>query len=266
MPVVRRESELAPPVCEYLTAQGYMVRSEVGGCDITAVKHTPNGDELIVVELKRSLSTDLLVQAVERQRVADSVYVGVPADGTFAKRGRYDSRRRGIENLLRRLELGLILVHLPPGDDAPPVRSVVEVVLHPVADHKPKRRGKVRRALLREIAERRSGDYNVGGSVGKPLLTAYREQCILIACCMERSGPLSPSALRKMGCGPKTGAILLRNVYGWFEKQARGLYALRPGVREFIGETYGGAAAHYERFLDEPTQEGALTTENHVAE
>jgi hypothetical protein len=107
----------------YLEAQGYTVRAEVNGCDITAIQN----ESLIVVELKQRFSTDLLIQATDRQRVADAVYVALPAD---ALGERYGKRRRGIEGLLRRLELGLILVHFDPGPDAPP--AGIEVTMHPV--------------------------------------------------------------------------------------------------------------------------------------
>jgi hypothetical protein len=225
-----------------LCSQGYTVRSEVNGCDITAVK----GDELIVVELKRSFSTDLLIQAVERQRVADSVYVGVPAHGELA--GKYNKKRRGVEALLRRLELGLLLVHLPSDTDAPPLppHEIVEVALHPVTEQKPRRKAKIRRALLKEIAERKSGDYNVGGTSKRALLTAYREKCIHLACLLDKHGPSTPAKLRAFGADAKSQPMLHRNVYGWFERDSRGVYSLRAGVRAHIAETYPGVAAHYE--------------------
>ena len=46
------------------------------------------GDELIVIELKKGFSTDLLIQATDRQRVTDSVYVALPAEGDLARRDR----------------------------------------------------------------------------------------------------------------------------------------------------------------------------------
>ena len=125
----RRESDLAPPIQEYLEANGYTVRSEVRNCDITAVKE----DDLIVIELKKGFTTDLLIQATDRQRSADSVYVALPAEGELAKRSRFSKRWRGIEHLLKRLELGLIVVTF--ADDAPPT---VEVVFHPIPQPKPR--------------------------------------------------------------------------------------------------------------------------------
>ncbi len=90
-----RESDLYAPVRDYLVRNGYTVRGEVKSCDITAVK----GDDLIVVELKRHLSTDLLVQAVQRQKLTDSVYIAVPRNQEMG----YGRKWRGLLHLLRRL-------------------------------------------------------------------------------------------------------------------------------------------------------------------
>ena len=239
----RRECDLAPPIQDYLEANGYTVRSEVRGCDITAIKD----DELIVIELKKGFSTDLLIQATDRQRIADSVYVALPAEGDLARRNRYAKRWRGIEHLLKRLEIGLIVVTFPDDSDAPPV---IDVVLHPADQTKPRRSPKIRRALLREIAGR-SANYNVGGSTGRKLVTAYREQAIFIACCLDRFGPMSPAKLREAGASPRAQVILSRNVYDWFDKLDRGIYALRPRGRDEIAADYAHLAAHCGRRLDE---------------
>ncbi|MES2462475.1 MAG: DUF2161 family putative PD-(D/E)XK-type phosphodiesterase [Armatimonadota bacterium] len=241
----RRECDLAAPVQDYLEANGYTVRSEVRGCDITAVK----GDELIVIELKKGFSTDLLIQATDRQKITDSVYVALPAEGDLARRDRYAKRWRGIEHLLKRLEIGLIVVTFPDDVDAPPV---VDVVLHPTGQTRPRRNPKTRRALLREIAGR-SANYNVGGSTGRKLVTAYREQAIFIACCLERFGPLTPAKLRTLGASPKAQPILHRNVYDWFDKVDRGVYALRPRGRDEIAADYAHLAASCSRRLEEAT-------------
>ncbi len=188
------------------------MRSEVKGCDITATME----DDLVVVELKRSLSVALLAQAAQRQRVTDSVYVAIPWPATRQKREEW----RGVMHLLRRLELGLILVSFTSG------KPVVEIAFHPVPYER--RHNKAgRRAILKEIAGR-SGEFNQGGSSRRKLLTAYRENALLIACCLEKHGSLSPRQLRALGTGPKTLAILHRNVYGWFERRDRALYGLKP--------------------------------------
>jgi hypothetical protein len=235
----RLESDLGEPIQRYLEANGYTVRSEVRDCDITAVQ----GDELIVIELKRGFTTDLLLQATDRQRVADAVYVALPADGTMA--AHHSKRRQAIERLLKRLELGLILVAFPEG--RPPE---VDVAFHPLEHARPRRAPRTRRVFLREIAGR-SSDYNIGGSCGRKIVTAYREQAIFIACCLDRFGAMSPGALRALGAGLKTQDILFRNVYDWFDRQERGRYALRQRGRDEIAAEYSILAANCRHRLDQ---------------
>jgi hypothetical protein len=206
----RRETALYAPIRDYLVGNGYDVRAEVTHCDIVARK----GDDLIIVELKRQFGVDLLVQATARQRISDSVYVAIPAPEYFGR----GSRWTGLKRLLRHLELGLIVVFL---DSSIPR---VEVVFHPLPYQRRKRKA-ARRAALEEAASR-SGDYNLGGSTQTKLVTAYRENAIHIACCLERFGPMAPCQLRALGTGPKTTAILGANFYGWFRRVHRAVYAL----------------------------------------
>jgi hypothetical protein len=228
------ETALSRPVRVFLEAQGYTVRSEVRDCDITAVR----GDELIIVELKRSFATSLLVQAAKRQRITDSVYVAIPRP----PKGMRTRQWRDIEHLLRRLELGLIIV-------APRSKlRQVEIVFHPLPFERRKRPG-AKRAILREI-EGRSGDFNRGGSARRPVMTAYRENAMHIACALAVFGPLSPKRLRDLGTGPKTLPILYNNVYGWFERIAHGVYNLGPAGRAALRQ-YRKLAARYRAMLEQ---------------
>ena len=65
------ERDLYGPVRDYLQSLGYEVKGEVKNCDVTALRD----GELIVVELKRGFTLELIYQAVDRQRIADGVYV-----------------------------------------------------------------------------------------------------------------------------------------------------------------------------------------------
>jgi len=225
-----RETDLYPPIAEHLGSLGYTVRSEVANCDITATK----GDDLIIVELKRNFSTDLLIQAAKRQRMTDSVYVALPRQK--------DARKlRGMKHLLRRLELGLIFVSLNGRK-----KSRVEVAFHPVPFQRQKRKS-ARRAVLKEMAER-SGDFNEAGCCRRKLVTAYRENAIHIACCLDRLGSLSPKQLRALDTGPKTLSILYSNFYGWFERVDRGLYALSAQGQTELSQ-YPALARRYARRL-----------------
>ena len=209
------ETDLCSPVRDYLVAQGYTVRSEVKDCDMVAVK----GGDLIAIELKRRFDTKLLVQATKRQRVTGTVYVAVPRSAVRGKGRDW----WGVRRLCRQLELGLILVDL---DKEP---AWVDVVFHPVPCDR-KRSSRARRAVLEEMAGR-SDDYNAGGSAGTKLVTAYRENAIRIACCLEAHGSLTPRELREMGTGQKTTSILNSNFYEWFERVDRGVYRIRAKGR-----------------------------------
>lgn len=229
------ETDLYRPVYNYLAKQGYTVRSEVINCDIAAVK----GDDLIIIELKRSLNVTLLVQAVERQKITDSVYVAVPRP---ANKRTWMAQSRGAQHLLRRLELGLILVS-PKGG-----RTPVEVICHPLPFQRRKRKN-IKRAVLHEI-ERRSGDFNEGGSCRRKIITAYRENAIQIACYLVDIGPLQPRKLRALGTGEKTLSILSSNVYSWFERVDRGLYAVSSkGMVEL--EQYSELVKYYRCLLQQ---------------
>ncbi|MCX7745543.1 MAG: DUF2161 family putative PD-(D/E)XK-type phosphodiesterase [Clostridia bacterium] len=222
------EKDLFKPVSEYLKSQGYTIYSEVKNCDITARK----GEDLIIVELKTSLNITLLVQATQRQKAADSVYVAVP----YPKGGTYKSSWRGICHLVKRLELGLILVRFEEEN------ASVEVAFHPCVLEK-KANKKARRSIIREM-NGRTGDYNIGGSTRTKLMTAYRENAVYIACCLEKFGPLPPVKLKRIGTGSKTQSILSKNYYGWFEKIEKGIYRLHPAGTEAL-EQYSELAAYY---------------------
>jgi hypothetical protein len=220
MPQSLTETDLYAPVAELLTAQGYTVRSEVQHCDLTAVK----GDELVVVELKRSFSLALLLQATRRQRLTNAVYVALP-------RPKWSRRWVGVQHLLRRLELGLILIS-PNGR-----QPRVEIAFHPLPFARKQQR-RARAAVLREIAHR-SGDYNTGGSTRRKLMTAYREQALRIAALLASRGPMTAVQLRALGTDPKTYSILYGNVYGWFTRVAPATYDLtaqgRKELRQYAG-------------------------------
>lgn len=210
----RYEVDLYKPVKDLFTQQGYDVHGEVNECDVAALKE----QELILIELKLSLSIDLLIQATKRQRLTNQVYVAIPKPKlNFRSKKWKDSC-----HLVRRLELGLILVSFLEDD------TRAEIVFHPTSFDRKKsmqRSKKKRTAMLTEMVGR-LGDYNVGGSSRTKIMTTYKENCIHIACCLLQSGPLSPKSLREMGTGEKTLTILNKNYYGWFERIRKGIYMI----------------------------------------
>lgn len=205
---IQRENMLYPPVKAYFRELGYTVRGEVNGCDLVAMRD----DQLIIVELKRTFNLDLVFQAMARQRLTDLVYVAVEAPR------RRQSRWRHITALCKRLGLGLITVSFVQA------RPRVAVELTP-GDFAFRRQHGKRTRLIAEF-ERRSGDWNVGGSNRRPVVTVYREQALLIAAHLAAHGPCRARDVREATGVAQARDMLYRNVYGWFERVAYGIYGL----------------------------------------
>jgi len=224
-----RETDLFAPVRAFLEARGYTVRAEVADCDVVGYA----AGELVVVELKTRATLELLAQATARQRFADLVYVAVP--GPIPRRSR--RRWRGIKRLLRRLELGLLLVYPTP----PPAR--VEEVYAP-KPYRMRKSLKQRASVLEEMVGR-TANRNTGGSTRQKRVTAYRENAIQIAVILDRQGPLSAAQLRQEhNTGEKTHAILYRDYYNWFQRVDHGVYHLTDVGRQALVQ-FPEVAAYY---------------------
>lgn len=208
------EVDLYKPIQKYFSNLGYEVYGEVNDCDITAVKD----EELILIELKLRLNLDLLVQAAKRQKLTDQVYIAIPKPSYNL----FSKKWRDICHLIKRLELGLILVSFLKSS------TKVDIVFPPTSFNCKKsmqQNKKKRQKHLLEV-EGRHGDHNLGGSNKTKIMTAYKENCIQIAYYLDLYGPLTPKALREMGTGEKTLSILNKNYYGWFDRIKRGTYAI----------------------------------------
>ncbi|MCF7808828.1 MAG: hypothetical protein K9M49_02810 [Candidatus Marinimicrobia bacterium] len=205
-----KESELYPPIKEFLEQQGYAVKAEIKQCDVVALR-----DELIlIVELKLSINLTILLQAVDRLKYSDTIYIGVPSNIPLLKRN-----RKRIVKLMRLLGIGLIVVH--------PRSKIgkVEVLCDP-GEYKPRQIKKRSEQLLGEFFQRQ-GDPNLGGTATKHgIMTAYRQQALAIAAYLEKHGATKASIIAEAIGVPKTRAILYNNVYGWFERQGKGIYSL----------------------------------------
>lgn len=214
-----KESDIYYPIKQYLEGQGYSVHGEVKNCDIVARKE----DELIVVELKHTISLTLLAQAAERKELTDSVYIGVPVpEGKDAPPNFKRTKR-----LLRRLELGCILVNMMK------TKTRIRIALHPYPFTEI-RSSRKKRAVIREI-DGRFAEFDMAGQpVTKERITAYKQQALFIALQLSRSGPSSPRMLKESGCSDKTQSILSANFYGWFDRVKRGVYTLNKAGTEAL--------------------------------
>ncbi|WP_421578900.1 DUF2161 domain-containing phosphodiesterase [Shinella sp. M31] len=206
------ETSLYLPVKGFLETAGYVVKGEIGGCDLVGLS-ADDPPVVVVCELKLSFNLELILQAVDRAAVSDEVWIAakVSAKG----RGREADKR--YRDLCRRLGIGMLGI-----SDAGDVSVIVGSVT-PMPRTNPKRRSR----LMREHQKRR-GDPALGGSTRTPLMTAYRQQALGCAVALV-DGPLR---VRDIRAGvPEAGKILQSNVYGWFERLDRGIYGLTDAGR-----------------------------------
>lgn len=209
------EKALYLPVKSFLEAAGYAVKGEIGGCDIVGLS---DGDPSVVVicELKLTFNLELILQAVDRAAVCDEVWIAA----RISAKGRGREADKRYRDLCRRLGFGMLGI----ADN-----GEVSVIVHsvtPMPRTNPKRRSR----LVKEH-RRRVGDPMLGGSTKVPVMTAYRQQAL--ACALALSGgPLRPKDMKAIA--PDAGKIMLGNVYGWFERVEKGVYALTAAGRDAL--------------------------------
>jgi hypothetical protein len=231
-----REEDLYPPVKAFLEGQGYEVKSEVRDCDIVARR---GAEPPVIVELKLSLTLPLLLQGIDRLVLSDHVYLAV---GVVAKPGRgslWRRERRGILMLCRRLGLGLLAVHEPTARRP----ALVEPLLDPLP-YRPRQNRRRQGLLLKEFVQR-VGDPNVGGTTRRPIVMVYRQSALGCAAHLGRHGPTKASEVAKATDVSRAAAIMRRDVYGWFERVERGVYALTPKGLEAL-DAHAGVLADLE--------------------
>ncbi|MHA6259581.1 DUF2161 domain-containing phosphodiesterase [Sporosarcina sp. CAU 1771] len=232
------ETDLYEPVKQHFSNLGYDVYGEVNHCDLVALKE----DELVIVELKLRANMELLIQAAVRQRLTNLVYVAIPKP----KFSRRSMKWKDLCYIFRRLELGLIVVSSIKEE------TKIEIIQEPAPFDRDKSMmlsKKKREAMLKEI-KGRTGDFNIGGSSQTKIMSAYKETCIHVACCLAQFGPLTPKDLREMNTGERTTRILYENHYEWFERVARGLYMLSDKGKEDL-LNYPDLVAHYSNLIKE---------------
>jgi len=206
-----RETDLYPPIKDFLEDQGYVVKSEVGAADVVAIR----GEEPpVVVELKLGFSLALFHQCVARLSVTDDVYLAVARmpGKRFAKAVKDNTA------MARRLGLGLITVRLKD--------RLVEVHCDP-GPYSPRKSAKRQQRLLREFA-RRQGDPNDGGQTRAGLVTAYRQDALKIAVYLFEVGASKGADVAREAGVPRATTMMRDNHYDWFEKVDKGVYGLTP--------------------------------------
>jgi hypothetical protein len=252
---IQTETELYAPVKSYFEQQGYQVRGEVNHCDLVAIR----GEEpAVIVELKKSFSIPLLLQAIDRLRLSRCVYVAfeMPNKGRAPHGASWPELRK----LCQMLGVGMITVQFfkrkkpivliecnPPTVSldvliASPLSAVFNLSPIPVEPEGaalyaptllPRLNKRAADRVVQEFKERRA-DYNVGGSSKRKLMTSYREKALHMAYLLNVHGTLSPLRLRELTGNPKVAGLLQKNYYRWFERVERGVYRLTPIGRDAL--------------------------------
>lgn len=237
-----RESDLYLPVKALFSAMGYKVNAEVSDCDVTALK----GDELVIIELKRTLSMTLLAQALDRQKTGAAVYIAVPKPKKYSPKTFRDTLY-----VIRKLELGLIFVVFKDEDCA-----FAEIIREPQPFIPVKENKRARDKIIKEI-NGREADINIGGVTHRKIATAFTEKCIHAACVIERLGQASPKQIKEY-IGSDCGGLLRGNYYGWFTKLEKGIYTITEKCASELSD-YPELAGHYRKKVAEHTAENNVS-------
>ncbi|MCC8097226.1 MAG: DUF2161 family putative PD-(D/E)XK-type phosphodiesterase [Eubacterium sp.] len=227
--MIRYEKDLYEPVKELFEAEGYEVKGEVKGCDITACRDR----EIVICELKLHFNLKLVYQLLDRKAVSPIVYGAV----LMPKQRR---NRQNMLRLIKKIDCGLIFVSEETG--------FAEIAHNPVGEGK---KANKRTQQLKKEFENRSFDNN-GGVTGTKLMTAYKEQSIKLLCYLQALGEAKPSQLRKLGFRDNVGAVLRNNYYGWFEKVRKGVYTLSDLGRAAVEyKEYEKQTEYFRREMEE---------------
>ncbi len=202
------EKDMFESLKKHLVKYGFKVKAEVLNTDITAIKD----DEVIIVEMKKTLNTRLIYQGCKRQRICDYVYLAIvqPTSKVLIS-----SQFKEKIHIIRRLQLGLIFVDVEND----------RVVTHLDPKTFAFRQSKIKRRKLLKEFEQRVTSFNTGGVTKTKIITAYREKAIKIAYYLSKE-PMKVKDIKVLTKDDKIASILQKNYYGWFERIERGIYAL----------------------------------------
>ena len=216
---ITKETDLYDPCKTLLESLDYQVKAEVGAIDIMAIKD----DYMVIVELKLKISLKLIYQAIDRQKLADKVYIALPK--TVINQTK--SNVKHFLNLLKRLEIGLIVVS---NNQAEVLVETFGFDLKRSITASKKKKEK----LMKEFTLRKS-DMNVGGTKSKKM-THYKEKVIEIAKYLREFGQKSPKEIVLYTGIKDTPNILRKNYYMWFINVERGIYQLSEIGKKALDE------------------------------
>ena len=206
------ERDLFKPIKTYFEELGYVCDGEVNDIDIFMQK---DGDS-VAVELKQTLDFRAIQQAALRQKIVETVFIGI-----FTPKDRFSRSFQDKLYLLKRLGIGLIVVSKRSGD----VTVLSEPVVSELSKFQARNKGK-KKALEKEFQKRRIKS-NTGGVTGVKLMTRYREDALLVLnALLVLGGEAAPKDVKRLSFVDKSSNILRDNHYGWFSHVGTGKYAL----------------------------------------
>jgi len=192
-----------------------VVKGEVGSCDLVALKEC-EAPLVVIGELKLAFNLELVLQAVDRASSSDEVWIAA----RLSARGNGRESDARFRKLCRRLGFGMLGVS-PSGD--------VSIIVSPISPMP--RKDARRRSQLIEEHRKRIGDPAVGGGSRQPIMTAYRQRALACAAAIA-NGVSRPRDLKPIAADAPS--ILRRDVYGWFRRVGRGVYALTKDGEEAL--------------------------------
>lgn len=213
------ESDLFAPIKNHFEQLGYTVDGEVLDCDMLMEKD----GEHIAIELKTDLNFKLFLQGAKRQKLFDQVYLAIWSPKNMRSKAFKDKLY-----LLNRLGLGLIIVT----KRAKSVDIYAAPFIQPISDFR-KSNTRLRNRIINELSSRRTKS-NVGGVRGKEVLTAYKEDCLVILDLLYMEGAMKASVIKQITGIETSYKKIYNNHYGWFVKESKGVYNLSDkGIKAY---------------------------------
>lgn len=215
--VIVEETILYQPIKSLLESFGFSVKGEIKDIDIFAIKD----DVTLACELKNTITLKVIYQAMDRQKISDIVYIGIPIKALR-------SHKRDMKSffyLLRRLEIGLIIVE----------KGLARFELEPKPFHMEKSIKKSesrKKTIIKEFHERQN-IITEGGTKGKKI-TNYRERGIKLLMALEGLSYATPKLLKAVTQVEDAYNILYHNYDGWFQKKEHGVYMLSDQGRKAL--------------------------------
>ena len=216
------ERDLFEPIKSFFEELGYVCDGEVNDIDIFMQKE----DGSVAVELKQTLDFRAIQQAALRQKIVETVYIGI-----FAPKDRFSRSFQDKLYLLKRLGIGLIAVTRRSRT----VTILSEPMVSELSAFQARNKRK-KKALENEFQKRRI-KCNTGGVTGVKLMTRYREDALLVLNALfVHGGEAAPKDVKRLSFVEKSANILRDNHYGWFSHVKPGVYTITDAGYQALEE------------------------------